>query len=195
MRPGRPQQFDFETVLENAMNAFWARGYEACSMQHLLTATGLSKSSLYNQFGDKQKLFEQCLLRYRQQSAERLSGALNSTHSYRLFLSDILNSVATETCSSQSPRGCLIMNTATEFGQTNSEIAHLVGDSLQVFRGIFLKAIQRGQSSGEFSATLSAEDMATYIVSSMGGLRTMVKSGIDKETINNTVKIILRALD
>ncbi len=35
---GRPSQFDREEALEKAMEAFWAKGYQATSVQDLLDA-------------------------------------------------------------------------------------------------------------------------------------------------------------
>jgi AcrR family transcriptional regulator len=58
MNRGRPRIFDPDLVLENAMQLFWSKGYEATSLQDLLATTGLSKSSLYESFGNKQRLFE-----------------------------------------------------------------------------------------------------------------------------------------
>ncbi len=176
------------------MCAFWVHGYAACSLSDLLAATGLSKSSLYNQFGGKRELFKQCLSGYRRQSVERMSQRLGSSLSAGEFLTAILNSVACDPSSGVSPRGCFVMNTATEFGQTDSEIAQLVEHSLAHFKQVFLEAILRGQASGEFSSERSAEDMATYILSSMAGLRTMVKSGIDTAAVQRTVDLILAAL-
>ena len=49
---GRPREFDEEAALEAAMDAFWAKGYEATSMADLCNCTGLHKGSLYQAFGD-----------------------------------------------------------------------------------------------------------------------------------------------
>ncbi len=63
MSIGRPLQFDPEQVLDAAMQVFWASGYDATSLQDLLQAMRLSKSSFYQTFGSKQQLFERCLRR------------------------------------------------------------------------------------------------------------------------------------
>ena len=63
---GRPREFDEEQVLDAAMKAFWAKGYEATSLADLVSVTGLHKGSLYQAFGDKHSLFIQTLNRYLQ---------------------------------------------------------------------------------------------------------------------------------
>ncbi|HRV92857.1 MAG TPA: helix-turn-helix domain-containing protein, partial [Anaerolineae bacterium] len=53
----RPREFDENEVLDKAMDLFWQKGYEATSIQELLTAMGISRGSLYDAFGDKHALF------------------------------------------------------------------------------------------------------------------------------------------
>ncbi|MEQ8660037.1 MAG: TetR/AcrR family transcriptional regulator [Gammaproteobacteria bacterium] len=58
---GRPRQFDPDTVLDQAVGAFSARGFSATSLDDLARATGLNRPSLYNAFGDKEALYLQAL--------------------------------------------------------------------------------------------------------------------------------------
>jgi len=195
MSAGRPMKFDPDIALERAMEAFWSKGFEACSLQDLLKATGLSKSSLYHTFGDKRRLFQRCLERYREQSAQQLANHLRQGRSARSFIADTLNAAALEARSDGKPRGCFVMNTATEFAQSDAEMADLVAGSLERFRGVYREAVRQGQEAGEITTERSAEELAAYLVTAMGGLRTMVKGGMDVATARATVEIILRALD
>lgn len=45
MNIGRPLEFDPEQALDSALTVFWSQGYEATSLQNLLDAMALSKSS------------------------------------------------------------------------------------------------------------------------------------------------------
>jgi TetR/AcrR family transcriptional repressor of nem operon len=65
-------QFDPGQALASAMSLFWRKGYEATSLQDLLKATGLSKSSLYQTFGSKRALFERSLDLYRREMVARM---------------------------------------------------------------------------------------------------------------------------
>ena len=51
------KSFKTDEALTKAMNAFWARGYEATSMQDLVDCMGIGRGSLYAAFGDKRRLF------------------------------------------------------------------------------------------------------------------------------------------
>ncbi|WP_456677935.1 TetR/AcrR family transcriptional regulator [Bradyrhizobium sp. RDM12] len=53
----RPREFDETEVMDKALELFWRQGYEGTSLNDLLDATGLTKSSLYAAFGSKEDLF------------------------------------------------------------------------------------------------------------------------------------------
>jgi len=60
----RPREFEPEEALDRGMKLLWARGYEATSLDHLLAAMKLSKSSFYETFGSKHDLLIASLKRY-----------------------------------------------------------------------------------------------------------------------------------
>jgi AcrR family transcriptional regulator len=57
----RPRNFSEDTVLAQAAGLFARMGYNATSIDDLLTATGLQRGSLYKAFGSKRNLFEKIL--------------------------------------------------------------------------------------------------------------------------------------
>ncbi len=60
----RPREFDYEQVLDGALQLFWRGGYEATSLDGLLNEVGLSKSSFYGAFGSKHEMLLAALDRY-----------------------------------------------------------------------------------------------------------------------------------
>ncbi|HSH40807.1 MAG TPA: helix-turn-helix domain-containing protein, partial [Arenicellales bacterium] len=60
----RNKAFDETEVLERAMTLFWRKGYEATSIQELVTHTGIQRGSLYATYGDKRRLFLAALDHY-----------------------------------------------------------------------------------------------------------------------------------
>ncbi|MGB0468131.1 MAG: TetR/AcrR family transcriptional regulator [Pontibacterium sp.] len=190
---GRPLGFDPDIALESAMQSFWRHGYEACSMQNLLEATGLSKSSIYKTFGGKHALFAKCLSLYQQRSATRMTSLLAQAPSGMSFLRQVFTAVNDDAKDGQ-PKGCFVMNTASELGQSDPEIARMVEESLALFKSVFRDAVERAQAEGSISISKNPDDLAIYLVTCMGGLRTMVKAGSNKESIEQTIEIMLGAL-
>ncbi|WP_203335467.1 TetR/AcrR family transcriptional regulator [Nocardioides limicola] len=62
--PGRPREFDHGEALDALLMLFWSHGYEATTQEQMLSATGLSSSSLFRTFGTKVKTYEAALARY-----------------------------------------------------------------------------------------------------------------------------------
>ncbi|HLF96225.1 MAG TPA: TetR/AcrR family transcriptional regulator [Methylococcaceae bacterium] len=195
MNMGRPLEFDPEQALDAAMGVFWASGYGATSVQDLLEAMDLSKSSFYQAFGSKRQLFERCLRRYRENTAAAMLDGLDQTVSGRRFIADMLYSAAGEACLGEKPRGCLVMNTANEFAQQDATVAGWVAQGVNRFTAVFRAAVQRAQKEGEIAAAKDPEALAHYLVSSMSGLKTMVKAGAGEKTVRDIVPLILSALD
>lgn len=60
----RPRQFLEEEVVEQAAQHFAKFGYNATSIDDLVSLTGLQRGSLYKAFGSKLNLFTLCFERY-----------------------------------------------------------------------------------------------------------------------------------
>lgn len=194
MSQGRPLEFDPRLALQRAMELFWCRGYEATSLQHLLTAMDISKSSFYQAFGSKHELFERCLKAFRERQVSRMTTALEESPSGKAFLRTMLMAAAQEAATTEHPKGCLIMNTATEFSGRDAVVADLVGEGARQFAGVFQAAIQRAQSEGQIDAKKDAEVLARYVVSTMSGLKTMAKAGMPATAIKDITEVALSAL-
>ena len=112
----RPKSFDEDVVLDQAVQLFWARGYEGTSLADLETHLGLGRQSLYNTFGDKQSLFLKVLERYRRNVAEGVLAQLNAPDAgldaIRAFFK-----TSVESLTAPGPRrACLVTNTILERG-------------------------------------------------------------------------------
>jgi len=195
MSIGRPLEFDPNMALESAMHVFWRQGYEASSLQDLISAMGLSKSSFYQAFESKQTLFKRCIKFYRQGLIDELQGKLSKTVSGKAFIQTLFRDVTKETTGTDGRRGCLLMNTASEFAQTDPEIAELVSRSINNLTQVFELAIEQGQQQGDIPADKNRHELANYLVSSMSGLKNMVKAGANSKSIKQTANIVLSALD
>lgn len=194
MPVGRPLEFDPETALDAAMGVFWRQGFEATSLADLLQAMGLSKSSFYNEFGSKQQLFEACLGRFRERQVERMRTALTSAASPLEFVRAMLLANAAEARGAGPRKGCLIMNTATEFAGRDPAVARLVSEAARDFANMFRVAIETAQEQDEIPPDANPEILARYLLTTMAGLRTMVKAGLPPNEIEQIVELALKAL-
>lgn len=177
------------------MQLFWRRGYESSSLQELLSTMGLSKSSFYQTFTSKQTLFQRCIKHYRKTLTSELKTQLKKTGSGKTFINTLFRNIANETCGPDARRGCLLMNTASEFAQSDPDIADLVNNSIEHFIEVFELAVQQAQQQADIPVNKDSRTLATYLVSSMSGLKNMVKAGADKKTVKQIADVVLSALD
>lgn len=89
----RIREFNEDQALHQAMLLFWKKGYEATSIPDLLQVMGISRSSLYDTFSDKQTLYIAALEHYKKVSFNRqviLEQASSVRAGIQQFLSNIL---------------------------------------------------------------------------------------------------------
>ena len=92
MPSGRTRQFDVDEALDQALEVFWARGYEGATLPELTRAMGINRPSLYAAFGNKEQLFRKALDRYKTGPMAFLSEALRDRKSTRLNSSHVTTS-------------------------------------------------------------------------------------------------------
>lgn len=194
MTYGRPREFDVDRVLEAATQQFWSTGYEATSLQDLLQTMRLSKSSLYQTFGNKHELFLRCLGHYQQSMVDELNQKLACSASAKQFLCDFLEGVIAEAKNSGSRKGCFLVNTANELSQRDASIAVAVTNGTSNLSKVFRQAIELGKQQGEISSSASTRHLASYFMTAVSGLRTMVKAGAKKSTLKPVIELIIKTM-
>lgn len=177
------------------MKYFWVHGYESTSLHDLLAVMHLSKSSFYQTFGSKHELFQHCINHYQDSLKDSMMNNLNQSGSARKFIEATFFSAADEAGKPDGRQGCLLMNTASEFAQRDPVIARLVTKGTENLNKVFLTAVQRAQEEGDISPANEPRALANYLISSMSGLRTMVKAGMSRKTTKDIVEVTLKALD
>ena len=174
---GRPREFDIDDALDAAIEAFWARGYEATSMADLMDATGLAKGSLYKAFGDKHALYLAALERYMSQQfgamQELLAQANSPSEAIRTWLGMAPMWGTQGGCSIR--RGCMALNSLVELAPHDEAVERIMADHLKEMERFVGEIISRGQEMGEFRTDLPTETMARYVTVLSAGLLVQSK--------------------
>ena len=148
---GRPRKFDIDTAYNAALQLFWAQGYEATSLDQLVSTMGLSKSSFYQTFESKNSLFQNCLLHYGDLLVTDATKGLMETSSPIEFIHNALIQNAKEARNPDEKKGCFIMNTIVEFAQRDPKISKIVTAHLTAMKKVFTQAISSAQAHGDIS--------------------------------------------
>ncbi len=190
----RPKAFNEEEVIDKAVEAFWAKGYEATSMQDLVSAMGIQRGSLYAAFGSKQQLFLKSLERYGEVVVNKLLEILQSEasaiESIKLFFAQLVEHLLT----AGPLRGCLVTNSAIERGLTDEDTRKQVLHLLDAIENGFYQTLLRAKKQGEFSSELDLKNVANYLTSSMQGLLVMGKVCSERIVLENINSVTLSIL-
>ncbi len=191
----RLQEFDSDDVLEAAMQLFWSKGYGNTSLDDLVRATGLSRSSLYNSFGSKHDLFLSAVDRYNETAQQRLVERLESGIPVRRALKAMLTKIVEGAVSGRDKRGCLLCNTANELAAQDRDAAIRVATGFRNVEDALFRAIKGDQRAGDIPPDRNPRAIARFVVSSINGLRAVAKARPDRAYLADVVRTILSVLD
>jgi TetR/AcrR family transcriptional repressor of nem operon len=174
--------FDTDEALGKAMAAFWARGYQATSMQDLVDCMGIGRGSIYATFGDKRQLFLRSLTRYDDRHRRRWTDRLAAEKAPREAVVAAFDEVIEATLGG-ARNGCLLVNTALEMSPHDPEIAAVVAAALDEMERFFKKMTLRGQASGDISPDLNAGETAQALLALLAGLRVLSRVRTDAASL------------
>jgi len=195
-KKGRPLGYDPDETLETAMNLFWAGGYDATSLDDILNATNISKSSFYHMFGNKQQLFERCLNRFCDKEIAQIESGLQQSSTGRDFIETFLYGLIDSVRKKDGQYvGCFVTNTVYEFAGRDVNISKLISSATMRFNQLLQLAIQKGQSEGVITKTKAPSALAYFLMSSIAGIRTMISAQVEVDQLEEIVDVTLAALD
>lgn len=184
------ETFNKEFVLKKATDVFHKKGFNATSMQDLVDATALNRSSIYNSFGSKLDLFIACLKSYQGlygiKMSETLDKADNSLHAIELLFEFYLNEIIED----KEDKGCLITNCTSEMANQEKSIINFLSSNQRSFMGLLEKLVSNGQKESVINLNRTAHEYALYLFSSIQGFRTtgiLISNKTDLQTIVKTI--------
>jgi TetR/AcrR family transcriptional repressor of nem operon len=183
----RPKEFIEEEAIERGMLLLWERGYEATSLDELLPAMGLSRSSFYTTFVSKRDFLLAALDRYI--DTMRVMHALRAGSRAAIALALEMPSESTDR------RGCFLNNCAIEAAHRDPGVRATVTRGFARLEEAFYEAVARGQKNGEISRKRDARVLARYVLNSFRGLTGMSQAGCDRESMKQVATITLSALE
>src|SRR5437899_4131168 len=157
------------------MAAFWAKGYEATSIEDLVACMGIQRGSLYGAFGDKRALFLAALDRYERVVVQELFDALEAPDSGLEAIRRFFHLRIKGSLERRRPLGCLLTNSAVELSRRDPGAAAKVGTSLAKLERAFLRALVRARDAGEIEATRDLPALARFLTSHAQGLSVIAK--------------------
>ncbi|GAA6767557.1 TetR/AcrR family transcriptional regulator [Flavobacterium sp. CGRL1] len=187
----RTKEFNEDQVLDKAIEIFWHKGYNGTSAQDLVNHLGLSRSSLYDTFGDKQKLFARALKKYHDENYIKIKEILETATNIKETLSVIFKLAVVESLEDRITKGCFMVNSAVELAMHDADIAKIVNDNRKIMEEVFYTAVKKGQELGQISPKQEARSLARFIFNNYSGIRVLARAGErDKQVYDDILKSI-----
>jgi len=116
---GRPREFVPAEALQDALDVFWEKGYQATSLDDLTAAMHLSRSSFYACFGSKHAVMMAAVALY----ADALFARLEAMASSMPAVDAVHAVLAAIAGVDEGRRGCFFVNSVTELAPHDAELA------------------------------------------------------------------------
>lgn len=188
------KNFDTRETLEKAMQAFWARGYSATSIQDLVDCTGVNRASLYATYGDKRAMFLAALRLYDKDFRRARLSALEQQFGPREALEKLFQDFIERSQTDKSSRGCFLANTALELAAHDAEIRHVVAESQADIEAFFRRILTNGQAQGVFRADIDPAIAARSLLTSVLGFLVLLRSRPDPDLLRSVADDVMARL-
>lgn len=167
------KHFDPDRALGAVVELFWSRGVDAAGLRDIEAATGLARSSVYNAFGDKRRLYLAALDRYLDQRAlpsfARLAQA-SDLADIREFFARLI----TDRCTgAHRGWGCLIVNGHLGEYSGDPQVQQRLNRHADALREAFHAALQRICSRAPHTSVAAAGSSGTALAAQAGMLATL----------------------
>ena len=190
----RTKEFEPEAALDHAMELFWCNGYEATSMRDLLGGMGIGRGSFYDTYGDKRSIFLAALDRFERTRTAWVPEALEDGDSPLEAIRYVFERTVDSLVGFEPRRGCLLANSAVELAPQDPEVADRISRYVRRTEDAFERALMRARAAGELPEHKDPKALARFLVNNLQGLRVVARAGATRESLEDTVGVVLEAL-
>ena len=160
------------------LELFYKNGYYNTSIDDILKSLSLSKGAFYYHFQSKEDFFVsivQNLIVRKVYSMliEPIEGKENPLHVIEKCFEDALETAE----HNEMDYGFILSNFISEFNGRNTVISNYLMDIYKVWEVNLVSILQKGKSDGFVDRHVDSEGVATYLISSYMGVRTLMVQG------------------
>ncbi|MEM7434814.1 MAG: TetR/AcrR family transcriptional regulator [Myxococcota bacterium] len=192
---GRKKSYDREALIDKAMAIFRERGFARTSAEMLVAELGVNRYSLYAEFGSKQRLFDAALQRYDEEVLGRNFGPLEAPGAGLQEVRELLEFFGTASSGPAGGRGCLLCNTAVEFGPDDPSGEGFVKRYFERVSRAFFVALENARHEGELPGGIDTWSEASFFTASVLGMFVMLRAKAPVSVIESAARVSIHHLD
>ncbi|MFF5248925.1 TetR/AcrR family transcriptional regulator [Streptosporangium sp. NPDC000095] len=187
----RKRAFDRDAALETAMLEFWRHGYEATSIASLTTAMGIRPPSLYAAFGDKRRLFDEVVARYR--THDFAPAALAEEPTARAAIARMLRQAAIDYADPSHPPGCLVISAAVNVGPESADVREAMREIREGAKSAIAARIASDVAAGLLPQDTDVGALAMFYAATIQGMSTQSRDGATRQELERIAELAMLA--
>jgi len=191
----REAVFNKDQVIEKAKNVFWLKGYNATSMQDLVDATGLNRSSIYNSFGNKMNLFQLTLSKYQKEGSGFFEVLISSKLNGLETVSSVFETTLKMMINDSDRKGCMFINCHTEMSNQDIQLNNITAKNHKLLLSHFETMVLKRQKDGSIKTNQKSDELAFYLASSFQGFRITGMNTTNKKMLASIIEHILTTIE
>ncbi|HBK92792.1 MAG TPA: hypothetical protein DDZ68_14080 [Parvularcula sp.] len=167
--------------LDPIIATFWQKGYAAASIGDLVDASGSNRAELYAEYGDKRGVFLAALQRYHDWVRDAVLPYFAATSDPLARIRGFLLFFSQGQIAGGPNCGCLLNNTAVEFGGADAEIKRIVTDMHASVAAFFAAAVAEAKRRGAVRADVDPDMAARNLLATAIGVSVLVRVRPDRK--------------
>lgn len=164
------------------LEIFNEKGYYNTSLDDILTELDLSKGAFYHHFKSKEDYFISIVQNLVVQKAYTLLvEPLNTFENPLPVIVESLESALEPGKQNEMAYGFMLNDFLTEFNKRNDEISKYLKDIVNIWEVNLVSVLKRGKVDGHIARHVDCEGVATYIIASFMGMRTLMMDNTNRQ--------------
>ena len=172
-----------QRIIELAAPLFNQRGFEGCSMQDILEATGLKKGGVYRHFSSKEELAAEAFRYSLSQAIKIRTPPPDPSRTAVERLHEVIDHFVEKP--SPVPGGCPILNAAIDADDGNPVLRELVREGLKSWRSRISQIVRDGISHKEIRRDVQPRALANTIIATLEGALMISRLDGSKSALND----------
>ncbi|MFH9968737.1 TetR/AcrR family transcriptional regulator [Streptomyces mirabilis] len=174
------------------MRVFWGQGYEGASLTDLTHAMGITRTSMYAAFGNKEDLFRKALERYTEGPASYGARALQEPTA-RQVAAAFLDGSVRATTRPGCPTGCLGVQGALATGDPGSDARDALSAWCNEHTSLLRDRFRQAVDEGDLPSDADPELLARYLMTVANGIAVQAAGGTARDDLQQVADMALRS--
>lgn len=164
------------------LEIFNEKGYYNTSLDDILTELNLSKGAFYHHFKSKEDYFITIVQNLMVQKVYALLVEPLDTFENPLpIIVESLENALEPGRQNEMAYGFMLNDFLTEFHKRNEEISRYLKDIINVWEVNLVSVLKKGKVDGHIARHVDCEGVATYIIASFMGMRTLMMDSSNRQ--------------